>query len=81
MRARWRWLWLTLLTLLCALPQPAAAQEAAKDARSLAAVKEWFSAAQAAYEAGDYLAAIQALEAANELAPSAALVLDRKSVV
>jgi hypothetical protein len=37
-------------------------------------VKEWFAAARAAYESGDYLAAIQALEAAYELAPSPALM-------
>lgn len=49
------------------------ASPAPRDARAIAAVKEWFAAAQAAYEAGDYLAAIQALEAANELSPSPAL--------
>jgi hypothetical protein len=37
-------------------------------------VKEWFAAARAAYESGDYLAAIQALEAAYDLAPSPALM-------
>lgn len=75
MRPGWFWWGLLLSLALFALAPPAAAQEArgAKDARALAAVKEWFSAAQAAYEAGDYLAAIQALEAANELSPSPAL--------
>lgn len=79
MRPLWLWLVLALLGVSWALARPAAAQEdgsakaTTKDARALAQVKEWFSAAKAAYEAGDYLAAIQALEAANELSPSPAL--------
>lgn len=69
---------LTLLGVLCCLARPAAAQPGAapspSEGETRERVKEWFAAARVAYESGDYLAAIQALEAAYELAPSPALV-------
>jgi hypothetical protein len=65
-----RWLFVAaLLPALCGLTAPAGAQEASELERAKAS----FRAGANAYAAGDYLAAIQALDAAYELTPLPAI--------